>query len=34
LAIVYENVKYHGGLVELDSAEGQGATFRVRLPGR
>ncbi|MEU4234252.1 ATP-binding protein [Nonomuraea sp. NPDC026600] len=33
LAIVAAIVRAHGGKVELDSAPGQGATFRVLLPG-
>jgi signal transduction histidine kinase len=32
LSIVTEIVAAHGGVVEVDSAEGQGSTFTVRLP--
>ena len=34
LAIVAAVVQAHGGTVELDTAPGGGATFRVRLPGQ
>jgi PAS domain S-box-containing protein len=34
MAIVYDNIKLHGGDVWLRSAEGQGTTFTVRLPYR
>jgi signal transduction histidine kinase len=33
LAIVRQAAEAHGGAVEVESAPGQGATFRVRLPG-
>jgi two-component system OmpR family sensor kinase len=32
LAIVWSLVTAHGGTVELDTAPGEGATFRIRLP--
>jgi len=32
LAIVYSIIKKHNGSIELDSTEGQGTTFTVRLP--
>ena len=32
MALVHELVKLHGGAVSVDSAEGQGSTFTVRLP--
>ena len=32
LSIVTEIVALHGGVVEIDSAEGRGSTFTVRLP--
>jgi signal transduction histidine kinase len=33
LAIVRQAAETHGGTVELESQPGQGALFRVRLPG-
>ncbi len=32
LAIVSEIVALHGGVVEVDSAEGHGSTFTIQLP--
>ena len=32
LAIVKHAVMYHGGVIEVESAEGQGTTFVLRFP--